>query len=84
MNKIWTWLAGKKTIIAATYWLFYEMLWPELVKIWFNGAAPAVVSKTLLSVGIILSLLGLGHKAVNAVELKIASFKTSRNKKRKK
>ena len=60
IKSIWKYLNGKKTIIAATYWTVVE---PSIVTIWPDGAPKSVIVITTI-IGIVFSILGLGHKSV--------------------
>jgi hypothetical protein len=59
-KKIWQWLDGKKTIIACTYW---TILVPALPQFYPNGI-PSKINTTFIIIGLIMSVLGLGHKVV--------------------
>jgi hypothetical protein len=61
LKSIWAFLDGKKTIIACIYWSF---MLPALNIIYPNGI-PGNLNKITLLTGLILSALGLGHKAFN-------------------
>lgn len=62
MKKVWEYLNGKKTIIAATYW---TIVVPVLAALYPDGYPKSVIVITAV-VGAILSSLGLGHKIVKA------------------
>jgi hypothetical protein len=60
--KLWNWFNGKKTIIAEFYWTALA----GIILIWFPSGLPPVPNKVYLSVGIIFTFIGLGHKAFKA------------------
>ena len=62
LKSIWNWLDGKKTIIATIFWSFTM---PALNIIYPNGI-PVTLNKVTLLIGLTLSALGLGHKAVKS------------------
>ena len=64
MNKIWNWFDGKKTTIAVIYWTAIS----NFIPIWFASGLPSPWDKVNLTIGTMLSVLGLGHKFVKAVE----------------
>ena len=59
---LWKSLNGWKTAIAAVYWPLSEMVLP----IWFPAGEPAMIHKILLTVGVALTVVGVGHKAWKA------------------
>ena len=60
MKKFWEWLNGKKLIISTFYW----ETGAAILLIWFPEGLPTVYNKVWLSIGIFLTGIGLGHKAV--------------------
>jgi hypothetical protein len=73
--KVWKALDGKKTFIATLWWTVtvpaIAILWPEHV--------PAFISKTQQLVGLMLSFIGIGHKAAksfDSVEVKTDNTET--------
>ena len=56
-KKVWTWLDGKKTVIAAVFWSVVPLL---------NAPAGSKEAFYLNIAGWALTALGLGHKAVKA------------------
>lgn len=67
MRRIWNWLNGKKTTIAAIYW---TVMLP-LVKIIYENGVPDDVEKILGAIGLVLAYVGLGHKIVKNVGVKL-------------
>lgn len=63
LKKIWQWLDNKKSAFAAFYWGSSA----ALIIIWFPAGLPDTSNKIYLTVGILLSALGLGHKAMKAM-----------------
>jgi hypothetical protein len=63
LKAIWHWLDCKKTSFAAFYWGSSA----ALIIIWFPAGLPQTPNKIYLTVGILLSALGLGHKAMKAM-----------------
>jgi hypothetical protein len=59
MKQVWSWLNGKKTVIAEFYWTALA----GIIMIWFPNGMPPTPNKVYLSVGICLTFIGLGHKA---------------------
>jgi len=59
MKKVWSWLNGKKTVIAEFYWTALA----SICLVWFPNGLPPTPNKIYLSVGICLTFIGLGHKA---------------------
>jgi hypothetical protein len=59
MNNLWQWLNGKKTVIAEFYWTALA----GINLIWFPNGLPPTMNKIYLSIGVILTFIGLGHKA---------------------
>jgi hypothetical protein len=59
MNRFWLWLDGKKTGIAAVYWTVAAYMVP----IWFPSGLPGTWAKVNVTIGTLLTVLGLGHKA---------------------
>ena len=51
-------LDGWKTAIAALYWPIYA----QIVPIWFPEGLPGNWNKTAVTVGILLTTIGVGHK----------------------
>lgn len=60
LTKIWQWLNNKKSAFAAFYWGSSA----ALIIIWFPSGLPPIPNKIYLTIGIILSAVGLGHKAI--------------------
>lgn len=61
----WKWLNGKKTIIASIYWEFMA----AIIVVWFPNGLPGIYNKVYLSIGIILTSVGLGHKVTKNVTI---------------
>ena len=66
LKKVWKWLNNKKSALAAFYWGGCG----SLLLVWFPDGLPLVPNKIYLTIGIILSAIGLGHKAFKAVNVK--------------
>ena len=64
LMKIWEWMDGKKTKLAAMFWLFQEVIVP----IWFENGTPDLLGKILSTIAAILLSLGLTHAAVKGVK----------------
>ena len=62
LKQIWAWLNKKKTVIATFYWGGCA----SLIMLWFPDGLPSVPNKVYLTLGIILSAIGLGHKAIKS------------------
>lgn len=60
MKKFLAWLNGKKTAIAAGYW----SLAVPILQIAYPNGAPTDLNKSMAIVGVVLTAIGLGHKAV--------------------
>lgn len=60
LNSIWNFLNGKKTVIAEFYWTGLA----SINLIWFPDGIPATYNKIYLTVGIVLTFFGLGHKFI--------------------
>ena len=58
MGEFWKMMNGWKTALAAAYWPIYT----QIVPIWFPEGLPANANKTCVTIGILLSILGVGHK----------------------
>lgn len=58
--KFWKWINGKKTVVAEFYWFGFA----TLILIWFPEGLPPVQNKVYLSVGVLFTAFGLGHKAL--------------------
>jgi hypothetical protein len=58
MIKLWNAINGWKTVAAAIYWPVME----QIVPIWFPNGGPPLMHKILVTLGIILTMLGVGHK----------------------
>ena len=56
----WKWLDGKKSVIARFYWTALA----SLILVWFPEGLPPLPNKTYLTIGILLTFVGLGHKAL--------------------
>ena len=65
-NQLWQWLSGKKTKIAAAFYVFQDMIIP----IWFEGGVPTTLDRTLRTIAVVLVSVGLGHAAVKGVSKK--------------
>jgi len=63
MNKVWQWLNGKKTVVAEFYWSGLA----AINLIWFPQGLPDTYNKVYLTIGILLTALGLGHKGFKKV-----------------
>jgi len=57
-KKFWTWLNGKKTVVACFYW----SLALPIMAVMYPTGAPEQLDKAVTIVGLCLSYLGLGHK----------------------
>lgn len=51
-------LNGWKTAIAAVYWPVIYQIAP----IWYPDGIPATVNKVIMTIGILLTIFGVGHK----------------------
>jgi hypothetical protein len=51
-------LDGWKTALAAIYWPVYT----QIVPIWFPAGLPDTANKTAVTIGIALTIVGVGHK----------------------
>jgi len=60
MKRFFAWLDGKKTAIAAGYWTIAV----PVVQIVFPEGAPSQLNKGVAIVGVLLTAIGLGHKAI--------------------
>ena len=63
IEKIWSWLNGKKTTIACIYW---AVVVPSLMVIWPDGYhthTAMITYKVCTIFGFVLSAVGLGHAA---------------------
>lgn len=60
LKELWIWLDGKKTSLAASYWVLSQ----SLVPVWYPDGAPELSGKIILSIGIFLTSVGLGHKVI--------------------
>ena len=60
MKEAIKWFNGKKTTIAAMYWM---VIVPALPMI-FDGNVPNEVDKWVKISGMMLTVLGVGHKAI--------------------
>jgi hypothetical protein len=58
MKNLWKLLDGWKTAIAAAYWPVYT----QIIPIWWPEGLPPDANKVFLTIGIALSILGVGHK----------------------
>lgn len=58
MKDFWKMLNGWKTAIAAAYWPIYT----QIVPIWFPNGLPETANKVFITLGIVMSILGVGHK----------------------
>lgn len=60
--KFLNYLNGKKTAIAAGY----NTAVPLLFAIYFGNGVPEIAMKIHLTIGVIFTIFGLGHKAIKA------------------
>lgn len=60
MKRVWNWLNGKKTALAAAYWALTAT---PIINELFDGEPPESVVKWVKVAGWLLTALGLGHKA---------------------
>jgi hypothetical protein len=58
MVKLWKMIDGWKTVAAAIYWPVYT----QIVPIWFPQEMPDTWNKTAVTLGIVLTIAGVGHK----------------------
>ena len=58
MNEILKKIDGWKTAIAALYWPIATQALP----IWYPDGVPPDVNKIMITVGIVLTSVGVGHK----------------------
>lgn len=65
-KKIWQYLNGKKLIIADFYWGTSG----ALLLIWFPDGLPSTPNKIYLSIGLLFTFIGLGHKAIKKMRPK--------------
>jgi hypothetical protein len=63
LKAIWKYLDGKKSNIALMYWTGTSLFLP----IWFAAGLPHPWDKVNLTVGTLLTALGLGHKYVKSI-----------------
>jgi len=66
LNKIWTYLSGKKRNIALVYW---SLVLPALAIMYPEGA-PDILRKSVELTGLMLGFIGLGHAAVKSSSVK--------------
>lgn len=59
---LWKALDGWKTAIAAVYWPLIDMVLP----IWFPAGEPPMMHRIVLTIGVVLTVAGVGHKAWKA------------------
>jgi hypothetical protein len=64
--KFLKWFDGKKTILASLYW---GAVMPSLA-VWFPEGVPGDVNRWVVTVGFVLSAVGLGHKWYKKTEEK--------------
>lgn len=58
MKGLWKRLNGWKSAIAAVYWpVVYQ-----IVPIWWPNGLPETANKVVMTVGIALTIVGVGHK----------------------
>lgn len=57
---VWEWLSGRKTKIAALFFLFQQ----RIVPLWFEGDVPDTLAKTLMTITEILLFIGLGDSVI--------------------
>lgn len=59
LAKLWGWLDGKKTKLAAAFYIFQDLIVP----IWFDGSVPPILDKVLQTLAVLFVALGIGHGA---------------------
>lgn len=60
---LWAWLSGKKTVLAAIYWALFTNAWPPFWKDVLGAQQPPEPWNWILNtIGIVLTVVGLGHK----------------------
>jgi len=64
VQKAWQWLSGKKTAIAALYWVTYL----DVLPVFFDGDIPDTIEKWLVAIGKYLVYFGLGHKVMKVLQ----------------
>jgi len=64
MSKFMKWFDGKKTALASAYWLFTMQILP----VWFPNGTPEDINKALITLGAVLTYIGLGHKAMKGMK----------------
>ena len=62
MMTLWKSIDGWKTAIAAVYWPLMEQILP----LWFPNGEPADLHRVLVTIGIVLTMAGVGHKFYKA------------------
>lgn len=63
MSKFWKALDGKKTGIAAAYWGIVLPILPII----YDSGIPDNIEKATKVIGLVLTYLGLGHKAMKRI-----------------
>ncbi len=63
LAKLWSWLDGKKTKLAAAFYIFQDLIVP----IWFDGSVPPILDKVLQTLAVLFVALGIGHGALKGV-----------------
>lgn len=58
LKAFWKLLDGWKCAIAALYWPLMEQILP----IWFPNGEPPMAHKILVTIGVLLTVAGVGHK----------------------
>jgi len=66
LRRLWNWLNGKKTVIAAAYWGIAIPAIPIL----FPEGAPPEAEKAIAIIGLVLTYLGLTHKTIKSATKK--------------
>lgn len=62
VKKVWKWLDGKKTVVAAVYWFVISH-----IDIFFPKGVPENINEILIQIGTYLTAAGLGHKAIKGL-----------------
>jgi hypothetical protein len=62
LKNLWDALSGWKSAIAAIYWPIVTQILP----IWFPQGVPDNINKIIVTLGIMLTIAGVGHKAWKA------------------
>lgn len=65
MNKVWNWIKANPAVIATFYWGTLA----AIIKIWFpENGLPGVWENVYLTIGEVLTFLGVGPIAVSIVK----------------